>query len=396
MSTYLDQKLKMLKPLSLLLLLPFLQGCSGHGSAKLLWQAPIASDTPPVVCNGTVYVKGFHAGHPGEVSTLFALDAESGKERWGSADTVKEVYGESGGYVFFMNTAGHLVQLNAQSGEKLHESADSNLAIMHWAISGDRMFIINNSQEAVALDCRLNKELWRRKLPFLLGDDTQLQLVGEQVIVSGNFRNTGAQFGTIWALDAATGHENWHFEAPPPHDFAPLTVLVYGNYVLATNTSPLTLHTHVLDIHTGKALYPPIGAFDFIGHHGNTAHASNGAYDLSTGRRTGEKAAWVSGSVLYKGIAWKLKMDSVGTAEAFVLRTAYDGDYQGTRDWTHTPPNSSLEGFDVSSGKSLYHTQEFKYTRFSDPVESKGILFHTSIALMKEGKSGVWAYRLRE
>jgi hypothetical protein len=81
------RKQKMLKRLSLFLLLPFLQGC-GRGP-KLLWQAPIASSTPPIVCSGTVYVEGFHAGHPEAGDHLLALDAETGKERWVSADTLK-------------------------------------------------------------------------------------------------------------------------------------------------------------------------------------------------------------------------------------------------------------------------------------------------------------------
>jgi len=388
------RKLKMLKPLSLILLLPFLQGCSGHGGAKLLWQAPIASETTPIVSNGTVYIRGFHAGHPQEEAKLFALDAETGKERWVSADAVKEVYGETGGSVFFLNKAGHLVQLNAQTGEKLHESTDSNLRILRWAIRGDRMYVVNGSQEVVALDSRQNKELWRRKLPIELGTDTDLQLEGEQVIVSGHFKDSVRHFGMLWALDAATGHEQWHFEAPPPQDFAPLKVLAHGNYILATNTAPLTLHTHVLDAHTGKELYTPIGIFDLVGFHGDTVYASSGAYNLHTGQRTGEKAEWVSGSVVHNNIAWKRHYSSVGAAEAFLLRSSYDGDYQGSRDWTHTPPNSSLEGFDVVSGKSLYHTQECKYTQFSDPVEADGVLYHTSIAMMKEGQSGVWAFRL--
>lgn len=90
----------------------------------------------------------------------------------------------------------------------------------------------------------------------------------------------------------------------------------------------------------------------------------------------------------------KRRTTTVGTGEAFFLRAAYDGDYRGSRDWTNSPPNSSLEGFDVRSGKSRYQSLEYKYTRFSAPVEVDGVLYHTGIAMMKEGKSGVWAYRL--
>jgi hypothetical protein len=149
----------------------------------------------------------------------------------------------------------------------------------------------------------------------------------------------------------------------------------------------------VLDVHTGKELYPPIYAFDFRGCYEHTAHASGGAFDLQTGKRTGETAPWIAGSVIYKGLAWKQKMGSVGI-EGFFLRTTYDGDYRGKRNWLDTPPNSSIEGFDIQTGKSVSHTKEYKYTQFSPLVEAGGILFHSSIAVMKEGKSGVWAYRL--
>lgn len=381
------------QPLSLCLLLSVLPGCGSRGP-KLLWQAPIASRNPPIVTNGTVYVKGFHAGHPGEAEKLFALEAETGKERWVSADAVKDVYGESGGYVFFLNVAEHLVQLDAHTGAKIHESSGSALVIKHWSLDGDRMFLINGSQEVVAVDNRRNKELWRKKLPFKPGDDTNLQLNGAKVVVSGNFRNSDHQFGMVWSLDAATGHEDWHFEAPPPHDYAPLEVLASGSYVFATNTSPLRLQTHVLDAHTGKALYPAIGIFDLSGCHGDTVYASGGAFDARTGKRIGDKAEWIAGSVVYKGVAWKHRITTVGAGEGFLLRTTYDGDIQGRRDWTNTPPNSSLEAFDTTTGKSLYQTKEYKYTNFSNPVEANGVLYHTSIAMMKEGKSGVWAYRL--
>lgn len=62
-------------------------------------------------------------------------------------------------------------------------------------------------------------------------------------------------YGMVWTLDPTTGAEIWAFEPPLPHNFAPLKVVVYASYVLATNTSPLTLHTHVLHIQTGKELY---------------------------------------------------------------------------------------------------------------------------------------------
>lgn len=212
---------------------------------------------------------------------------------------------------------------------------------------------------------------------------------------SGVFRDSAEQYGMIRTFDAATGRENWHFDAPPPRDYAPLKVLACEGYVLVTNTAPTVLDTHVLDAKTGKELYPPIGTFDLYGCHGTTVYAPSGSYDLPTGRRIAGNAEWLKGSLVHNGIAWKRRLNSVGTAEAFLLGTTYDGDCQGKRDWTNMPPNSSLEGFDLLTGKSLYHTQEFKYTRFTDPVEHKGVLFHTSIAMMKEGKSGVLAYRLQ-
>ncbi|MEO6038874.1 MAG: hypothetical protein ABIQ93_10705 [Saprospiraceae bacterium] len=58
------------------------------------------------------------------------------------------------------------------------------------------------------------------------------------------------------------------------------------------------------------------------------------------------------------------------------------------------PPNSGLEGFELASGKSAYRTKEYKFTTFSEPMVANGILYHNSIALMKEGESGLWAYRL--
>jgi hypothetical protein len=376
------------------MLIPLLQGCFGAGNPKLQWVAPIASESTPIVQNGSVYVTGFHAGHPGEAYRLFALDASNGKEKWASADSVKEVYGESGGYVFYSNAAGHLVQLDAATGTKKYESTDDGPQILHWALRGDTMYVINGAFELVAIDNRQSKVLWRTQLPFQAGDDTALEYAGQTIIVSGNFRNAPDQFGMIWALNPANGAEIWHFEAPPPHDFAPLTVLVHAPYILATNTSPLGLKTHVLDLQTGKERYPSIPAFDFYGCYQGIAYAPGGAFDLRTGQQTAGKTTWIISSIVYNGIAWQRKIGSVGTGEAFLLRTTYDGDFRGNRNWTDTPPNSWIEGTNISTGKSAHKTKECKYTRFSAPVEAGSMLFHTSIALMKEGKSGVWAYQL--
>ncbi|MEP6645932.1 MAG: hypothetical protein ABJC12_02490 [Saprospiraceae bacterium] len=213
-------------------------------------------------------------------------------------------------------------------------------------------------------------------------------------IASGNYRGD-EQFGKIWVLDASTGKEIWYFEPPESHEFSPLSVVVYDPYILATNTSPLKLKTYVLDIHSGKALYPPIYAFDFKGRYKQKAYASGGAFDLPTGQRTGEVASWIPNSIIYKGMAWQRAFGGSGLSGLF-LRTTYDGDYRGTRNWVNTPSNSSIKGFNLQTGELVSQTKEYQYTEFSDLVEVDGILYHSSIAAMKEGKSGVWAYRMSE
>lgn len=383
----------MLKYLPILMLLSFLQGCFS-GGFKLRWQVPIASDITPVVQNGTVYVQGFPAGHPEEPYKMYALDALTGAQKWVSADSVYEIYGESGGYVFYRNNSDHLVQLDAGTGAKIHESGDDVPVIRNWVISGDIMYILNASMQVVAVDNRQNAVLWLRQLPFGPGDRTNLQMAGKQLIVSGDFRDNGEHYGLIWGMDAATGTENWHFEVPPPHDYAPLEVVVSDPYVLATNTSPLNLQTHVLDIHTGKDLYPPLPIFTIYGCHGDLAYSPKGTYNLKTGQRTAETPNWGSGSIYYKGTMWQRRISSLGLFDSFRLRNTYDGDYRGRRDWTDSPPCSSIQGFDPVSGNLVHETKIYKYTRFSPPVEANGVLFHTSMSMMKEGKSGVWAYRL--
>lgn len=373
--------------------LPFLLGCFGCGP-KLIWCAPFASEKPPIVQDGLVYVQAIRAGHPGSVEQVFALNALTGEERWASADTVEELYSISGGYVFCRNTAGHLVQLNAQTGEKIFESEANNPQILKWTTQGDHIFIVNDSMEVVAVNNRVSKVLWRMKLPFSFKEQTDLQLAGNNIIVSANFRDQSNFLGMIWCLNLETGKEIWHFEPPAPHEFAPLSVFVHAPYVLATNTSPLGLRTYVLDINTGKERYPPLSFFDVYGCYGHTAYTSDGTYDLQTGQKTGDYTNWISGCVFYNNIGWKRQLSSVNTIRAFTLRDSFDGDFIGKRNWLDTPPNSAMEGFDVSTGKSVFKTKTCTFTRFSTPVIHEGILYHTSIAVMKEGKSGVWAYRL--
>lgn len=245
------------------MLLPFLAACFNQHRLQLLWQAPIASETTPLVQNGTVFVSGFRAGHPEESKRLFALNLQTGEALWVSADTIQEVYGASGAYVFCRNEANHLIQLEAANGHKLFESSDTDIPVFDENRTGDR----------------------------------KIQTPG-------------------------------------------------------------------------------------------------GVFQIQTGQKPAPKASWMQGAAVYQGIAWQRQIGSISAGEAFFLRTTYDGDYQGSRNWTNTPPNSALEGFDVATGKSLFKTKPLKFTAFSTPIEANGVLLHTSIAVMKEGKSGVWAYKL--
>lgn len=377
-----------------LMLFPLLQGCFNQNRLHLLWHTPIASEMTPKVQDGLVYVNGFMSGHPGSPNQLFALDKKTGAIQWTSQDTVYDVYGISGGYVFLLNTARHLVQLNAKTGEKIYESGDDTPPILSWTLKGDTMFIINSSMEVSAIENRQNKVLWRRKLPFDSTDYAIVQLHDQHLIVSGNFRKFGAHFGVIWNLDPATGEERWYYEVPPPHDFAPLSVTVHPPYVLATNTAPLSLQTHVLDIFTGKERYAPIDIFEVYGYIENQAFASNGTFDLNTGKRTGEPAKWIANAILRNGIAWKRNFVDAGFFTSFALRNYYDGDITGRRDWTNPPPCTAIAGFNIKTGKSVFQTKVYKYTQFSAPVQTDGVLYHSSIAMMKEGTSGVWAYKM--
>jgi len=377
------------------MLLPFLQGCSLFSGPKLLWHAPIASTMKPIVQNGQLYVSGFRAGHPGESPRLFALDAATGKENWVSADSVDEVYGESAGYVFFRNINHQLVQLEARTGKQLYVSADST-HILKWAIRGDLMYIVNAAMEVVAVNNRLSQVIWRQQLPaFCNYNLTTLDLADQKVIVSGLLHIEDEMYGKVWAFDIATGQELWQFEPPKPRSYAALDVFVHNTFVVATNTSPIHLETYVLDLRTGRKLYPPIiNACDFYGSYGNVAYSPNGNIDLPTGQRTDNKASWMANSIIHNGIAWQRYLGTAGVLKGFFLRTVYDGDVRGSRNWYDTPPKSSFKGYDVVSGEEKYQTKGNTYAQFSEPVELDGVLYHSSIALMKEGESGVWAYRL--
>lgn len=201
------------------------------GPGELVWSFLVGEGLviqPPAVSNGLVYFGSYRdapeGGAAGDNScgTFFALSADDGRELW--RFPVQDATGGAlvdGDLVFFGDRAATLRAIDAESGAgrwrfDAVKPTSSRPVFSTPSADGDSVYSAY-ADEVYALDKRTGIERWsvgvNRHAPASSGSLARPLVVGATVYV-------GSMDGSLYALDADTGTEQWRFDtkaifAPP-------------------------------------------------------------------------------------------------------------------------------------------------------------------------------------
>lgn len=167
----------------------------------------------PTVASGTVYV-------PGSIDdpTLYAVDAEDGRERWrfdASADIDAPV-AAVGGTVYLVDGANTLYALDAATGdERWQRIQERDVSRSAPVVANDRIYLGSWDGGVHALRTADGSTDWRQQ-----GEGTDFRIRGP-VAVAGETVFAAGREGTITALDATDGRVKWAvstgaYELGPP------------------------------------------------------------------------------------------------------------------------------------------------------------------------------------
>ncbi|GEM_PF-2146990 len=232
-------------------------------SGQVRWTASINGailDTPQVA-NGLVYVLSDDLQD--EQSTLYALNAASGREQWShSQQTLSGSPTIANGSVYLHSDDGIVYALDARSGHQLWSApVAADFGFIPPVVANHMIYITSQNQAQtastlVALDAASGRQEW-----VAAGEAyaiTQLTAANGMVYLTGD--NDDQQ---VWALDAFSGKTIWSAQFPGPpntHFMTSLQVVnsvAYiddGGFYAGDDTAPPgTLYA--LDARTGQQLW---------------------------------------------------------------------------------------------------------------------------------------------
>ncbi|MBO0511579.1 outer membrane protein assembly factor BamB family protein [Streptomyces beijiangensis] len=190
--------------------------------------------------------------HASDGPTLYALDANDGTDRW-RLQTDAWVYAlrADRGTVLTATRGGGVQAREATNGEKLWEltggQTDFETPEAGPALDGDTVFVWKDAR-LFALDSRTGSERWS----YPVGDAASCGGVPVRVAPAADGYVYVAAGTRVLAIDRATGHVRWHFEAPAvflsPPAFAPGPAVAGGGVYLADYLGTV----YALDATTGK------------------------------------------------------------------------------------------------------------------------------------------------
>lgn len=163
---------------------------------------------PPAFDNGTVYFSA--------QQTLYALDGETGQERWKIEKSANEAWSApaiANGILYAGNQDGHVYAIDTQTGAVLWDSLSDSDAWSSPSIADGRVYIGNKSGSFYGLDAQTGAIVWRfqtedsaMSAPIVAGGVVYFGVGNHEFPPREGPRH-------LYALDGQTGEELWKFQA---------------------------------------------------------------------------------------------------------------------------------------------------------------------------------------
>ncbi len=418
--------LKIVFAIPFLLTLP---ACGGRRTGKNLepvWHVPIASTATPVCGDGAVFVPGFHAGHPDEPRTLFALEATTGKERWARVIPVKSVVHVSGTRLFWIDGDNALNMLDTRTGNG-KPGMDTSSVPENFAIRERTILFVDVTGKLTSADTESGTVAWRTPTPSLgkpclwgsvVAADDRVALVAGGCYPDPK---STANLSFLCGYDRASGAQLWRIDLKDRVSFG-TTLLAGGTLFQGFNTltevrdanggtTSFTVNTlRAYDPLTGKEKWTvePGGEPRFltdgvlyVDTFGKDAAGKDLDFKRGLDATTGNERWRTPHGIQRAGIGNLVPVGSlVWTTLAekdFDLRREYTGDYQGSKVQAGFPQSltiGSVLGVNAETGDIVRQSLPLKSTRISGIAVADGRAFAATISEMKDGMSGVWAFSL--
>ena len=155
----------------------------------------------PIYQEGTIYVGSANG-------VLYALDHETGRERWRFATDgkVRSTPVVDGRNVYFGSWDGHVYAVDARDGTEVWRFDTGGIVQGSPAVGAGTVFVGSRSAAVFALDALTGEQAWKH----VHQDGSWVE---SSPVFSDGVVYIGSSDGlTLFALDAQTGQTNWDFE----------------------------------------------------------------------------------------------------------------------------------------------------------------------------------------
>ncbi len=351
-----------------------------NGEERWRFEVGIGPGSSPAVEDGIAYFAN-------QEGMLFAVDAATGEERWSfPAGRDNSSPAIAGGVVYSGSLDGNLYALDAQTGNELWHAPLGASASRAASVAGDLVYIGSDNGLLHAFDLATGEERWQIDTagtivgtPMIVdgvlyhgaGSDDNLQRIARDAAtgdelwrwgiegggptsiasVSEDRIYVGGSDGNIYALDAATGTEEWRFSAGSP---AGSTVTLAGGVVYATTEDG---NLYGVDAETGLEVfrfsiggrqnYGPaiLDGVAYVGNHLGVLYAIGGSEELliqAPAAAASPEASPEAGAVISAEFLWE-------TGENLTIQS-YDADGHPGVSWggRGTGDGQFLEASDIA------------------------------------------------
>ncbi len=394
---------------------------------KPVWTAPIASTTTPLVFDGTLYLAGFAAGKPDSEYKTYALDAATGKERWSRASRDVRILAVAGGKLFTLDFDKKVHVADAKTGAEfpgfdVSEMTDDFAASGNdvFVISGTEKFLVTDKTTVGAVDAATGKKRWSTLVPQL-GPSQSARLVGANASVvlakTQRFEQNGPRTVFV-AYDPATGKQLWTYDKNYSVELS--RIEKDAVYLVGSETTTVTEGSGkaTFAVNSLTALDPKTGAVRWTASPCSQAIAAQDGVLVAaaTGKDPKGKNLYAflgldarSGKEIWRaeGVLGPHCREGHITVGPLIwtsyreprpdFRKTYDGDITGSKVQAGLPNSitySSVVGIDYRNQKIVRQSDVFPATECSAIAESNGLVFVGTVSEMKEGTSGVRAFKV--